>query len=67
MTTLGRMFEEEKQAAIREAEERAKQNQDAERVSSIKGIMDAFNVTAEKAMEAIHLPEAERAKYLTML
>ena len=38
-----------------------------ERVSFIRGIMKAFDVGAEEAMETIHLPEAERPRYLALL
>ena len=64
MTTLGRIYEKEKQEAIREAEERAAQ---AERLSSIRNIMEDFGVSAERAMDTLRLPEAERQRYLAML
>ena len=64
MTILGRMFEEEKQEAIREAEERATQ---AERVSAIRSLMKKLDISAENAMEMLSLPEAEKPRYLAML
>ena len=72
MTTLGRIFEEEKQEAIREAEKRVteqvtKQIQDAERISAIRILMKKLDVSAEKAIELLSLPEAEKPRYLAML
>ena len=37
------------------------------RLESIKNIMKNFKVTAEKAMEALEIPQADRAKYLAKI
>ena len=38
-----------------------------ERVFSIQNIMANFNVSMEKAMDALQIPVAERAKYAAMV
>ena len=60
MTTLGRIYEKEKQEAIREAQE-------TERISAIRILMKKLDVSAEKAIELLSLPEAEKPRYLAML
>ena len=34
------------------------------RLESIKNVMESFKVSAQQAMEALKIPEAERPKYL---
>ncbi len=43
------------------------EGQKKERIESIKKIMRNFNVTAEKAMQALEIPADERAIYLPLV
>lgn len=36
-------------------------------LNAIRNVMNSFKVSADAAMEALHIPEAERAKYKGMI
>ena len=43
------------------------QGMEAGMLQAIKNLMDTLKLTAEQAMEALKVPEAEKAKYAGML
>lgn len=36
-------------------------------LNAIRNVMDSFKVSVDAAMDALHIPEADRAKYRAML
>ena len=39
----------------------------ANKISSLEYMMDSFKVSVDAAMDALHIPEADRAKYLSLI
>ena len=63
-------WNQERALEVRAAEAREEGRLEAreeERVFSIQNIMANFNVSMEKAMDALQIPVAERAKYAAMV
>ena len=58
-------------AAMKAAEETAskveKETKEAERLSSIRNIMETLHLTAQQAMDALKIPESEQPKYAALI
>lgn len=62
-----RLWEELEEARIEGHEEGLSQGHEAGVFESIKNLMETMNLSSERAMEALKVPESEYEKYLKML